>query len=192
MGVQYRFRVGTLRQTVATQCRQPGRKLGLLLRSRCSLDLLRLQSGVRPSCPALSSRDLLKRRVSADSVHPCPGILRRRHLELWRRRSELQGSVGTTSGILFRSWLDVMGTARGQQMTLMRHADISTTMNVYRAGLMDSNRVSQSCTGRPWDSVGSPTCQWQKAPHNLDLVGFRRSGRGDLNLRPLIPKMARY
>ena len=39
-----------------------------------------------------------------------------------------------------RGGLDVIGTAPGQQMTLLRHADISTTMNVYGVGMMDNKR----------------------------------------------------
>ena len=55
----------------------------------------------------------------------------------------------------FRSWLDVIGTAPGQQMTLMRLADISTTMNVYGAGLMDSKRdILTKLHGQTLGSVG--------------------------------------
>jgi integrase len=38
----------------------------------------------------------------------------------------------------FRSWLDAVGTAVGIQQKMMRHADVTTTMNVYGKGMMDS------------------------------------------------------
>jgi integrase len=68
------------------------------------------------------------------------GILRKRHL------APLASKVGVPRlswhcfRHSFRSWLDMIGAAPGQQMTLMRHADISTTMNIYGAGLLDSKR----------------------------------------------------
>ncbi|MBV8207215.1 MAG: tyrosine-type recombinase/integrase [Acidobacteria bacterium] len=44
----------------------------------------------------------------------------------------------------YRSWLDRTGTPVGVQRKLMRHAHISTTMNVYGNALMDSKREANS------------------------------------------------
>jgi integrase len=40
----------------------------------------------------------------------------------------------------YRSWLDVAGAPVGVQQKLMRHAQVSTTMNVYGNALMDAKR----------------------------------------------------
>ena len=44
----------------------------------------------------------------------------------------------------YRSWLDATGAPMGVQQKLMRHAQISTTMNVYGNALMDSKREANS------------------------------------------------
>jgi integrase len=44
----------------------------------------------------------------------------------------------------FRAWLDAVGTPLGAQKSLMRHTNISTTMNVYGAALMKSKRAAQA------------------------------------------------
>ena len=44
----------------------------------------------------------------------------------------------------YRSWLDATGAPLGVQQKLMRHAQISTTMNVYGNALMDSKRDANS------------------------------------------------
>lgn len=68
------------------------------------------------------------------------GILRSRHLDPLAEKVGVPRLSWHCFRHSFRSWLDVIGTAPGQQMTLMRHADISTTMNVYGAGMLDSKR----------------------------------------------------
>lgn len=68
------------------------------------------------------------------------GILRKRHLDPLAQKIGVPRLGWHSFRHSFRSWLDVIGAAPGQQMTLMRHADISTTMNVYGAGLVDSKR----------------------------------------------------
>ncbi len=68
------------------------------------------------------------------------GILRRRHLDPLAEKIGVPRLSWHCFRHSFRSWLDVIGTAPGQQMTLMRHADISTTMNIYGAGMLDSKR----------------------------------------------------
>ena len=44
----------------------------------------------------------------------------------------------------YRSWLDSVGTSRGVQQKLMRHAQIATTMNVYGDAMMESKRAANS------------------------------------------------
>jgi len=44
----------------------------------------------------------------------------------------------------YRSWLDATGAPLGVQQKLMRHAQISTTMNVYGNAMMDSKREANS------------------------------------------------
>ena len=68
------------------------------------------------------------------------GILRKRHLQPLAEKIGVPRLSWHWFRHSFRSWLDVIGTAPGQQKTLMRHADISTTMNVYGSGLMDNKR----------------------------------------------------
>ena len=43
-----------------------------------------------------------------------------------------------------RSFLDVTGAPIGVQQKLMRHAQVSTTMDVYRNALMESKRQANS------------------------------------------------
>ncbi len=43
----------------------------------------------------------------------------------------------------YRSWLDAAGVPVGVQQRLMRHAHVSTTMNVYGNALMESKRDAQ-------------------------------------------------
>ena len=44
----------------------------------------------------------------------------------------------------YRSWLDASGAPVGVQQKLMRHAQVSTTMNVYGNALMDAKREANS------------------------------------------------
>jgi len=44
----------------------------------------------------------------------------------------------------YRSWLDATGAPVGVQQKLMRHAHISTTMNIYGNALMQSKRDANS------------------------------------------------
>jgi hypothetical protein len=48
----------------------------------------------------------------------------------------------------YRSWLDATGAPLGVQQKLMRHSQISTTMNVYVNALMDSKRDANSGVAR--------------------------------------------
>jgi hypothetical protein len=53
-------------------------------------------------------------------------------------------SAGTRFRHTYRSWLDATGAPIGVQQKLMRHAHVSTTMNVYGNALMESKREANS------------------------------------------------
>ena len=66
------------------------------------------------------------------------------HEERWKAAGKY-GSVGWhTFRHTYRSWLDDIGAPVGVQQKLMRHAQISTTMNVYGNALMDAKREANS------------------------------------------------
>jgi hypothetical protein len=66
------------------------------------------------------------------------------HDERWKAAGKY-GSVGWhTFRHTYRSWLDHTGAAMGVQQKLMRHAQISTTMNVYGNALMESKRQANT------------------------------------------------
>src|ERR1700730_13709529 len=69
-----------------------------------------------------------------------------------KERWDAAGSLGRVGWHTFRhnyrSWLDATGAPLGVQQKLMRHAHISTTMNVYGNALMDSKREANSRVAR--------------------------------------------
>ena len=66
------------------------------------------------------------------------------HEERWAAAGKY-GSVGWhTFRHTYRSWLDDTGAPVGVQQKLMRHAQVSTTMNVYGNALMGANREANS------------------------------------------------
>jgi integrase len=66
------------------------------------------------------------------------GILLRRHLQPLAAKVGVPRLGWHTFRHTFRSWLDAVGTAVGVQQKMMRHADVTTTMNVYGKGMMDT------------------------------------------------------
>jgi integrase len=66
------------------------------------------------------------------------GVLLRRHLRPLASKVGVPRLGWHTFRHTFRSWLDAVGTAVGIQQKMMRHADVTTTMNVYGKGMMDS------------------------------------------------------
>jgi integrase len=66
------------------------------------------------------------------------GILLRRHLRPLAAKVGVPRLGWHTFRHTFRSWLDSVGTAVGVQQKMMRHADVTTTMNVYGKAMMDS------------------------------------------------------
>jgi len=57
------------------------------------------------------------------------------------QRANIQGAIGWHSlRHSYRAWLDETGAPLGVQQKLMRHANISTTMNVYGGAFMEAKR----------------------------------------------------
>jgi integrase len=68
------------------------------------------------------------------------------------RKAAFKAGIGHISSHMFRhshrSWLDAVGTPIGIQQTLMRHADIRTTMNVYGTASTDAMAVASEKIAR--------------------------------------------
>jgi len=78
------------------------------------------------------------------------------HQERWAAAGPFSRVGWHTFRHTYRSWLDSTGAPLGIQQKLMRHAQISTTMNVYGNALMDSKRdanskVAKLALGRGYD-----------------------------------------
>lgn len=71
--------------------------------------------------------------------------LRKKVLKPAAQRAKIQGSIGWHSlRHSYRAWLDETGAPLGVQQKLMRHANISTTMNVYGGAFMDAKRKANT------------------------------------------------
>lgn len=66
------------------------------------------------------------------------------HDERWEAAGEYAGIGWHTFRHTYRSWLDDTGAPMGVQQKLMRHAQISTTMNVYGNALMTAKREANT------------------------------------------------
>ena len=66
------------------------------------------------------------------------------HDERWDAAGKYSSIGWHTFRHTYRSWLDDTGAPMGVQQKLMRHAQISTTMNVYGNALMESKREANS------------------------------------------------
>jgi integrase len=66
------------------------------------------------------------------------------HDERWEAAGKYDGVGWHSFRHTYRSWLDDTGAPVGVQQKLMRHAQISTTMNVYGNALMDAKREANS------------------------------------------------
>jgi len=66
------------------------------------------------------------------------------HEERWAAAGKYNGVGWHTFRHTYRSWLDDSGAPMGVQQKLMRHAQISTTMNVYGNALMTAKREANS------------------------------------------------
>jgi integrase len=66
------------------------------------------------------------------------------HEERWSAAGKYDGIGWHTFRHTYRSWLDDTGAPMGVQQKLMRHAQISTTMNVYGNALMEAKREANT------------------------------------------------
>ena len=66
------------------------------------------------------------------------------HEERWEAAGKYDGVGWHTFRHIYRSWLDDTGAPVGVQQKLMRHAQVSTTMNVYGNALMGAKREANS------------------------------------------------
>lgn len=66
------------------------------------------------------------------------------HDERWKAAGKYAGVGWHTFRHTYRSWLDDTGAPMGVQQKLMRHAQISTTMNVYGNALMTAKREANT------------------------------------------------
>jgi len=108
------------------------------LKSECSQDELPLDPDV---ATILLEWKRLCPETKGDWVFPSPrtdkpydsGSLRKKVLKTAALRAKIQGHIGWhTLRHSYRAWLDETGAPLGVQQKLMRHANISTTMNVCR------------------------------------------------------------
>ena len=73
------------------------------------------------------------------------GSLRKKVLKNAASRAKIQGPIGWhTLRHSYRAWLDETGAPLGVQQKLMRHANISTTMNVYGGAFMEAKRKANT------------------------------------------------
>ena len=69
-------------------------------------------------------------------------------MPIHEKRQEAAGALAHVGWHTFRhtyrSWLDAAGAPVGVQQKLMRHAQVSTTMNAYGNALMDAKRQANT------------------------------------------------
>ena len=91
--------------------------------------------------------------TEGDWVFPSPrtampddsGSLRKKVLKAAALRAEISGQIGWhTFRHSYRAWLDETNAPLGVQQKLMRHANISTTMNVYGGAFMEAKRKANT------------------------------------------------
>jgi integrase len=115
------------------------------LKSECSQDELPLDPDV---ASILLEWKRLCPETEGDWVFPSPrtekpydsGSLRKKVLKTAALRAKIPGAIGwDTLRHSYRAWLDETGAPLGVQQKLMRHANISTTMNVYGGAFMKAS-----------------------------------------------------
>ena len=91
--------------------------------------------------------------TEGDWVFPSPrtampydsGSLRKKVLKAAALRAEISGQIGWhTFRHSYRAWLDETNAPLGVQQKLMRHANVSTTMNVYGGAFMEAKRKANT------------------------------------------------
>jgi integrase len=124
------------------------------LKSECSQDELPLDPEV---ATILMKWKHLCPDTHGDWVFPSPqtnkpydsGSLRKKVLQTAASRAKIQGPIGWhTLRHSYRAWLDETGAPLGVQQKLMRHANISTTMNVYGGAFMEAKRKANTSVVR--------------------------------------------
>jgi integrase len=120
------------------------------LKSECSQDELPLDPDVatillkwKHLCPDTHGHWVFP---SPRTNKPCDsGSLRKKVLQTAASRAKIQGPIGWhTLRHSYRAWLDETGAPLGVQQELMRHANISTTMNVYGGAFMEAKRKANT------------------------------------------------
>jgi len=120
------------------------------LKSECSQDELPLDPDV---ATILLEWKRLCPETIGDWVFPSPrtnnpydsGSLRKKILKTAALRAKIPGQIGWhTLRHSYRAWLDETGAPLGVQQKLMRHANISTTMNVYGGAFMKAKRKANT------------------------------------------------
>jgi integrase len=120
------------------------------LKSECSQDELPLDPDV---ATILLEWQRLCPKSDGNWVFPSPrtnnpydsGSLRAKVLQPAAQRAKIEGTIGWHSlRHSYRAWLDETGVPLGVQQKLMRHANISTTMNVYGGAFMDAKRKANT------------------------------------------------
>jgi integrase len=92
----------------------------------------------RSRCPASADGWVFPSHLTGRPYHASP--IQQDYIRAAGRELGL-GNVGWhTFRHTYRSWLDATGASVGVQQKLMRHAQVSTTMNVYGNALMDAKR----------------------------------------------------
>jgi integrase len=121
-----------------------------MLKSECSQDELPLDPDV---ATILLEWKRLCPETQGDWVFPSPrtnkpydsGSLRKKVLSAAAKRAKIQVPLGWhTLRHSYRAWLDETGAPLGVQQKLMRHANISTTMNVYGGAFMEAKRKANT------------------------------------------------
>lgn len=120
------------------------------LKTECSQDQLPLDPDV---ATILLEWQRLCPETEGNWVFPSPrtnnpydsGSLRAKVLQPAAKRAKIEGTIGWHSlRHSYRAWLDESGAPLGVQQKLMRHANISTTMNVYGGAFMDAKRKANT------------------------------------------------
>ena len=119
------------------------------VKTECSQDELPLDPDFanlllewRTQCPKTPEGWVFPSHISGQPYHASP--IQQDYLRPAGERLGL-GRVGWhTFRHTYRSWLDATGAPTGVQQKLMRHAQVSTTMNVYGDALMESKREANS------------------------------------------------
>lgn len=91
---------------------------------------------------ALSSELVFPSHITGRNFHASP--IQQDYIRPAGEKLGLKGLGWHTFRHTYRSWLDASGAPLGVQQKLMRHAQISTTMNIYGNALMDSKREAVS------------------------------------------------